>query len=48
MVGAEKVKPFAEKRSQPFLSTNVVVATFGAPSAPTIEISALIGAFENL
>ena len=48
IVGEEKVKPLAENKSQPFLSTRVVEATFAVPSGATIEISALIGAFENL
>lgn len=46
-VGAEKVKPFAARVSQPFRSPTTVVATWAVPSDEMIETEADIGAFEK-
>ncbi len=47
-VGAENVKPFAERVSQPSRSPTTVVATCAVPSDEMIETDADIGALENL
>ena len=46
-VGAENVKPFADRVSHPSLSLTTVVATWEVPSEEIIETEAEIGAFEN-
>lgn len=47
IVGSEKVKPAAERKTQPFFSPRFSVATFWLAPLLTMEIEALMGAFVN-